>query len=400
MNYCSLIDLFTMLWALENFTEDNHNILRIFHERKFDRFAPKQSLSVRNLIVCSCQKTDKMSSEATKPCPNENLLQKYDIPIQHLDFVYVEKCSDATELEKILKILRSGEEGFYPELITATENRLSVLHPKSKLLRKTNPILDAHDLPADEQSVIETDLKDWFKTARLANNELESRKTNNVNIPAAIRKTEQIQERYKEGNKKRISSTDYESWDKYDPDKELLKDELAEEASRATATKKSVQEENEVMARRQKKCVSFNKHCTEAEAIFLAEREREKGNEFFKVADYQQAIECYTNSIETKATTSNLNNRAISYILLKQYNLAINDCEFVLKMDSNNFKAYHRMAEAFFELEQFDKAQNSIEIAIKLDPNSVKAQQLAERIRNRNTTNNCCLIRNRLKISE
>ena len=31
--------------------------------------------------------------------------KKHDIPIEHLDFKYVEKCNDVKELEKIYKIL-------------------------------------------------------------------------------------------------------------------------------------------------------------------------------------------------------------------------------------------------------------------------------------------------------
>ena len=31
---------------------------------------------------------------------------KYDIPLSHLDFDYIEKCKDVKELEKIVKVLR------------------------------------------------------------------------------------------------------------------------------------------------------------------------------------------------------------------------------------------------------------------------------------------------------
>jgi len=51
------------------------------------------------------------------------LLKKFDIPVERLDFSYVRKCSDVRELEKILKILRSGEEGHFAELMTFVEQR-------------------------------------------------------------------------------------------------------------------------------------------------------------------------------------------------------------------------------------------------------------------------------------
>ena len=35
-----------------------------------------------------------------------------DIPIEHLDYAYVRECKNAAEVEKILTILRSGQEGW------------------------------------------------------------------------------------------------------------------------------------------------------------------------------------------------------------------------------------------------------------------------------------------------
>lgn len=69
------------------------------------------------------------------------------MPIEHLDFDYVRKCANAREIERILEILRSGEEGHYPQLTEFTENRLRVLDPANKvfrvehnLVRNSNPI--------------------------------------------------------------------------------------------------------------------------------------------------------------------------------------------------------------------------------------------------------------------
>lgn len=36
----------------------------------------------------------------------KSLLTKYDIPVDHISFEYVEKCNDRKEMEKIVKILR------------------------------------------------------------------------------------------------------------------------------------------------------------------------------------------------------------------------------------------------------------------------------------------------------
>ena len=36
----------------------------------------------------------------------KTLLERYEIPIEHLDFRYLEKCQDAKEVERIVKVLR------------------------------------------------------------------------------------------------------------------------------------------------------------------------------------------------------------------------------------------------------------------------------------------------------
>ncbi|XP_046566656.1 sperm-associated antigen 1-like [Haliotis rubra] len=58
--------------------------------------------------------------------------KKYDIPLSHLDHSYVKNCSDVKELEKIFKILKSGEEGYFPELEQLAENKLTELAPNSR----------------------------------------------------------------------------------------------------------------------------------------------------------------------------------------------------------------------------------------------------------------------------
>ena len=47
-----------------------------------------------------------------------------DVPIDHLDYGFVENCQDAKELQKILAYLRTGKEGRYDHLEKFVENRL------------------------------------------------------------------------------------------------------------------------------------------------------------------------------------------------------------------------------------------------------------------------------------
>lgn len=84
-----------------------------------------------------------------KMSKKQSLLEKYEIPIDNLDFTYVQNCGNIVEIERILEILRSGEEGYYPDLTKSTELRLQKLDANNRMLRtevqcqRTSSILDA-----------------------------------------------------------------------------------------------------------------------------------------------------------------------------------------------------------------------------------------------------------------
>ncbi|XP_018320722.1 sperm-associated antigen 1 isoform X2 [Agrilus planipennis] len=103
----------------------------------------------------------KTSYKSDKKVP---LSVRYNIPDYYLDFEYVNKCTNGKTLEKILKILRSGEEGYYPQLVQATEERLKLINPSSKLLRVVTPAVSKKDLEKEEVTKLTTDLDDWLKT--------------------------------------------------------------------------------------------------------------------------------------------------------------------------------------------------------------------------------------------
>lgn len=65
----------------------------------------------------------------------KTLLEKYAIPIEHLDFDYIERCQNVRELEKMVKILRSGEEGYYPDLTKYAEAKLDQIDSNNRLLQ-------------------------------------------------------------------------------------------------------------------------------------------------------------------------------------------------------------------------------------------------------------------------
>ncbi|XP_050514848.1 sperm-associated antigen 1-like [Diabrotica virgifera virgifera] len=309
----------------------------------------------------------------------ESLLSKFNIPITHFEFDHVEKCTDGRELERIVQVLRSGEEGWYPDLLKCAEERLRIVKPRSKYLREACPVLEKRDLTKDDLDEIAKDLGKFLIVADKTNRELEQRKLKSVDHDIEVRKCIKEFSEKQPLNEKRIASTDYKSWDKYDPDTEILKMDLEEERKKQEVLANEETHKN----RKTKKCVRFNKFATEAEAIFFSEREREKGNECFKVGGYEEALEFYTRSIGSKATVENLNNRAVTYLKLKRYREAVDDCDKVLTFEKGNIKAHTRKAEALDKLGKYKEALDNAEFVIYKEPNNKYVQELTDRIRNK-----------------
>uniref|UniRef100_A0A8D8G5A3 Sperm-associated antigen 1 n=1 Tax=Culex pipiens TaxID=7175 RepID=A0A8D8G5A3_CULPI len=92
------------------------------------------SLNKKSRFLNLTQNPHKFSKKmANKP---KRLLEKYDLLLEHLDFGYIGRCSDGVELERIVKVLRSGEEGFFPQLTEFAEQQLRRVKPGSKLFRR------------------------------------------------------------------------------------------------------------------------------------------------------------------------------------------------------------------------------------------------------------------------
>lgn len=101
----------------------------------------------------------------------ESLLRKYNIPIQHFDFDYVQKCTDSKELERMLQILKSGQEGHYPELLQKVEDKLSKVKPNSKYIRKLTRVLNKDEIDEDSSKEIKEDLSTWLNDINRKNRE-------------------------------------------------------------------------------------------------------------------------------------------------------------------------------------------------------------------------------------
>ncbi|XP_037028931.1 sperm-associated antigen 1 [Bradysia coprophila] len=301
-----------------------------------------------------------------------SLLKKYDIPINHLDFDYIKSCEDVKEIERIVTILKSGEEGYYPDLTNCALVKLKALKPNSKVLREEAPVLNKRSMNNEEWNHITTSIDDWTESMK-KNSEIlrEETSVDQTSDVFPIRQFSEKDSSEKESTKtniKRIKSCDYAQWDKYDPEVEMLKMDINEEQQQCETVK----------VKNIKNCTSIDSAKTQQladklstiEKVDLANKHRIKGNEFYKAADYDEAIREYSLSIQIYHTASAFNNRAITYFKLNNLDMTIADCEQCLRLEPNNVKALQRKAQALSSQSRYREAYDDCTKILSIESNN------------------------------
>ncbi|KAH8250066.1 hypothetical protein KR026_004672 [Drosophila bipectinata] len=336
----------------------------------------------------------------------KSLLERYEIPINHLDFGYVEKCTNAREMEKIVHILRSGEEGYFPDLLRVSEDKLKELKPDSRLFRYEEPIKQSDVLDKKELKPI----MDWtndIKSKDQALNELKKDKLV-LDMPS-VRKLAKIDlekpstdsskptkpkpepaAQLSKPKEDRIRSTDYRKWDKYDPDEELLRMDLSEERTKEEAETKmaclqkpisddALLDERKSMYERLQMHL---KKLSPLEREQFSEKHRLRGNEFFKAKEYENAIEEYNCAIlyDPDNAARSYNNRAVSHMKLNHYVAAIADCEACLQLEPENVKACLRLADANYAQGRRRESYHMYQRVLQLDPENSSAKKSLEKL--------------------
>ncbi|XP_015127267.1 sperm-associated antigen 1 [Diachasma alloeum] len=306
------------------------------------------------------------------------LIEKYDIPIEKLSFEYITESHNTREIERMVLILRSGEEGYFPDLLRHAEDRLRKLKPMSQVLRCPQPILTPTMLNKEQQDELNNDMTQWMRQMHLRNKDLEDGKalhmTDNIDQPEIRKIPDRSKMRTGENpqNEKsmRIKSCDYSSWDKYDADTEVNRIDLKSEQELVKAKQLQQRMKEKKLAEKE----ALNKlTLTGTEITVLGEKEREKGNEAFRTGDYEEALQQYSLSLEIDSTINGYNNRAITYIKLEKFEEAIRDCDRVLSLDYTNVKALLRRASALESLGRREEALGDYSAALKLEPNNKSA---------------------------
>ncbi|KAI3828881.1 hypothetical protein L1987_02992 [Smallanthus sonchifolius] len=101
----------------------------------------------------------------------------------------------------------------------------------------------------------------------------------------------------------------------------------------------------------------------------LAEKEREKGNEYFKEQKYPEAIKHYTEALRRNPKDAKAySNRAASYTKLGAMPEGLKDAEKCIEIDPKFSKGYTRKGAIQFFMKEFDKALETYQEGLKHDP--------------------------------
>jgi RNA polymerase II-associated protein 3 len=104
---------------------------------------------------------------------------------------------------------------------------------------------------------------------------------------------------------------------------------------------------------------------------------RERGNARFKAGAYQDAVDCYTSSLDIDPTSLSFANRGMARIKMGQFAAAEADCTSAIAIDPTYLKALQRRAAARRAMGDLMSALDDLEAALELEPGN--ASILAEK---------------------
>jgi F-box/TPR repeat protein Pof3 len=86
---------------------------------------------------------------------------------------------------------------------------------------------------------------------------------------------------------------------------------------------------------------------------------QELGRRYYKLKQYDEAVEAFTSGIELTPTLGLFDHRAAAYDRLQDYNAAVRDGREMIKLNKQDVKGYLRTASI---LEKMDKADTALGI--------------------------------------
>jgi len=303
------------------------------------------------------------------------------IPVDHLDYGYIEKCSDRKELNAILKALESGKEGRWPDLERACEQRLvecmSAKERRLFMAQRTEPSMD-------EVSCARSEIEEFVNRVKINDQSLKLPLGNRSNVPAVRGSSTVVKTSYSTSTEeeqkketKSISGYDFRAWEKFDVESELEnmdKEELEvlrKQNEIVDQKQKIIDERKE----RTKKTTSVHSNnLTNEQSVFFSTKEKEKGNECFKAGEFDDAARFYSKSIdflpENSKDAKPFANRAMAFLKLERFEEAEKDCTTAIELDPVFIKCYARRGMARHRRGKYLDAISDFEYALHLEPNN------------------------------
>ena len=312
-----------------------------------------------------------------------------------LDYEFVSQTNCADTLRAIMKSLKSGEHGKYPHLEkTVCEKIISVLPDKER-----NKILAMRSrVSVDDIKAERGHLQEWLN--QLSNeapsrhvaqdpahqevsstdfgNQTPVRRVEQRNEEIALQKTNAKPTSVKSADglirKEKLSTKDYfDLWDKFDC--EDSEEETDADGIRECQAKLKAEESDDAKRRRESDIFQLQKRLlgnelTAGERKFLSLREREKGNEYFRCSENEEAIACYTKSVLLESNAESYANRAMASIRLSDYDLAIEDCTKAIEIKPAYLKPLARRGMVYHKTGRYEEAIADFRACVQLDPNS------------------------------
>lgn len=123
---------------------------------------------------------------------------------------------------------------------------------------------------------------------------------------------------------------------------------------------------------------SENSEASDGTVVLDAEAYKNEGNRRLKQNDVRGSIEAYTKAIIlSKTNYVYYNNRAVPYLMVHEYQKAINDCNSSLDL-CKNVKAYCRKASALGMMGQFEEGISMVLKALDINPKDKESAVVLE----------------------
>ncbi|CAM9431814.1 unnamed protein product [Hapterophycus canaliculatus] len=343
-----------------------------------------------------------------------------DVTVEMLDYDFLDKCTDPDLIRAITRKLKSGEEGIYPDLVKHAEARLLERLPRaerSRILR-----MKAEPRPEEIHEAID-DLHGWEEKMALMSTKIKKRNGQQSQAPKWTScHTAEIERRaakvvrricitwmhrkswwgalpkydgaYKKVSVDTLLWTFCRAWERFDADKEIEKLEKEEEDEQLrkseTITSVKVRVEKDRLRRAKKREYQLREEgngrfkgiLSTFEKKRAAERERAKGNESFKVKEYDEAFRCYTCSLALDDANARVyNNRAAAAHQMERFEEAEDDCTRAISLDPDFKKAWMRRGMVRHSRGKYAGSIADFTEVLRLDPDEKHATKLLEHSR-------------------